>query len=610
MKSKDSEDIDQEEASSIQGGIAATSKDEITEVHSRKDTIIENGRGRPDVEKLTHATDAVGRSLALKRPDSTKHKGAKGADADEDRVEQLETAGSDLLKNYEAPVPNLDYLNRRKKALRTKSSHSANSEKAVPRITNSNESARQKASQPSVSKEQRTNEAVEGFYNALDGLMLTEEAKANLLVEVKSKTLKPGQCLKIEAKKSPEGSPLKWHNQVRLVKGQKVDGEQIELSADGGLAVSSRLVLLDDRLIEQLGKEQTSPDSLDAGSETTSEQKNMLYSSYRHRRKKGLLQMQAKQTQLRCPIVSPLKTEDAGDATDEPGEQQDIGVMKTTAKSDHRGLVSGKYIRVYKSGKVSPLRSESRGSGLSTLTQETPIGASKMPEPRSDGGPAPEFRAKYQALEKLKQERGWGKYWDPNTVEPSLGDQTQSSPTEYPLMNAESDPKDDDLTGTAKFFHKKLSTPHVQPKRLFVNNTPVLEKLNPEARLSLEEQYRSSQRVAEDESIESLQPSDHITHIPSPSPPPKASKEPRKPAKRKERWRALARRTAARQAGHLRRKAKKLAKIEKSREIQAKYTALREKLRRERRGGLVGDREIGEKILEEGRGSVKWMGEM
>ena len=512
---------------------------------------------------------------------SIQRKDAKDLGVDEDCVEQSGTAAYDLLTGYEAPVPNLDYFNKHERALRIKSGHAAKPENAVPRITKSNERACLKVSQPPLSKEQTrpsepesgTDEAVEAFHNSLDVLMPTEEARADLLVAIKSMSLKlkSGESLKIEAKKSLKGSPLKWYNYVRLVKGPKVDGEQVESGVDGNLAVSSRPVILDDRLTGQMVKEQTLFDSLKADSEITSEQDSELYGSYRRRRKKALLQMQAKQTRLWYPIVSPPKTEDAGDATDELGVQQDIEDMKTTTRPERRDPVRGKYCRVFASNKAPHLRSGFSHSGVWTVTQETPIDASRMPESQSDGGPASKFWAKYEALERLKMERGWGKYRDPNTgIEPLPEVPRQSSLTQAPLTNAESDPKNDDFTGTAKFFHKKLSAPHEPPKRKLVNNTPVTKKLNPEA-------------------------------LPS---------EPKsKQANSKARRKARLRRIEARRAGHSRKKAKKLAKVEKTREIQAKYTALREKLRRERRGGLVGEREIKEGIEEEKRGSVKWMEE-
>ena len=617
-KSKDTGDIDQEEGSE-QGGLAATSRTETTEVNCSKDTFLENDGGRPDREKMMYAADTGYKSLALGRSRSIKHKRTQSSNIDEDHLEQSETAGSGLPTDYEAPMPILDYFNKRKRALRTTSGHAAKSEKAVSPITH--ESARPKVSQPPVSKEQywpskaepRNDEAIKSFHNALDVLMPTEEAKANLLVAIKSMSqkLKPGHFLKIETKNSSKGSPLKWYNHVRLVKGLKFDGEQIESSVDGDLAISNRSVLLDDGLTGQLVKERTSLDSLKAGSETTSEQNSILYGSYSRRRRKALLQIQAKKTQLWYPVVSSPKKEDAGHGTDQPGEQQDIKDMKTTAESGHRDRVSGKCFRVFASDKAPHLRSEFRNSGASNLTQETSTDASRMAEPRSDAGPAPEFWAKYEALEKLKEERGWGKYRDPNAViEPLLEDQKQSSPFQAPLMNAKSEFKDDDLTGTAKFFHRKLSIPKVQPKQIFVDNALVTEKLNPEAHLSMEEQYRTSQRVADDEWIQTLQPTGHIAPPPSPSLPPKDSKKPSKQAKRKARYRALARRTEARRAAQLLQKAKKLAKFEKQREIQSKYTALREKLRKERRGQLVGDREIQEGIEEEKRGGVKWIGEM
>lgn len=463
-KTKEAGDIGQKEAS-IEGGLAATSRNETTKVNGPRDTILENDGGRPHMERFTHTTEAVVQSLALRRSGSIKNKVAKGSDVDEDRVERSETAGSGLPTGYEAPVPNLDYFNKREKALRTNPTHSAKSEKAVPRITKSNESA----------------------------------------------------------------------------------------------AYSEQ---------------------------TMSEQDNTLYSSYRRRRKKALLQVQAKQTQLGVSNV-------------------------ITPKSDYRDLPGGRYFRVFASEKAPHLRSEFRGSGVSTSTQETPMDASRTPEPRSDGGPAPEFWAKYEALDKLKKERGWGKYRDPHRViEPLSEVQSQPSHMQALLMSAGCGPKDGDLTGTAKFFHKNLSGPPIQPKQIFVDNTPVIEKLNPEAHLSLEEQYHSSQRAAEDEWIQTLQSTGHITPPPSSSLPPKDSKkQPSKQAKRKALYRALARRTEGRRAAQLLQRAKKSAKLEKQREIQAKYTALREKLRKERRGELVGDRELKEGISEEKRGSVKWMEE-
>lgn len=513
------------------GRPAAISGDDQIPIENSKASFMKSGDRQPGPEDAATVAEVAAQSTAPVRPSKIKIEDPPDSDADED-LARLETP-----IEYEAPVPNLDYFNKREEAFLNQLAKSGKMHRVrKPGAKGDANQSRNIPPAPGVSKlywppgkEQTMETAMATFQAALDTLTENKNAKAGLLGKLKNINqelkVKPDECLRIELKTPSNRFPFSWYDCFELVKVNKRDRDQIESSGGSDLAASAP---------------------------------PLLFQKY-------------------------LRRESIDEHESLKSREIQVGDGEAAFAPSYRDrLAGGKYFRVHGSDKAPspPQLRRGNGEGFKSST----ISPSEKIEHEAASTPDSELSLSYEALQKLKAERGWGKYRDPDApIEPLPGESDREGYSDQPSRISLERHPDDDISGTGKFFHKAAGEIRVPRK---TDNTP--------------EQDLASQRAAEDKWTKSLQPTGHVTPLPASDPPTKDVKTLSKNENSTIRIRGLGLNKYQDP-----RATKKAARIEKQRVYQEIYKAVRGKARARKAAAKVGTGSEGSGIDKENIGIIE-----